>query len=136
MSALEFQLISMFSVEHCCNCGMQFAMLRNYQDRRLEDGKQFFCPAGHPQHYTETEIVKLKKQVEQERKLKEWAQEDAKRARDSRGHAERRVIAMKGIITKTKKRVGHGVCPCCNRTFKQLAAHMKAKHPTYHEEPI
>lgn len=22
-----------------------------------------------------------------------------------------------------------GVCPCCNRTFKQLAAHMKTKHP-------
>jgi hypothetical protein len=24
-----------------------------------------------------------------------------------------------------------GVCPCCNRTFQQLARHMKAKHPGY-----
>jgi hypothetical protein len=22
-------------------------------------------------------------------------------------------------------------CPCCNRTFQQLARHMKAKHPEH-----
>ncbi len=34
---------------------------------------------------------------------------------------------------RTRKRVGSGVCPCCSRTFQQLARHMKAKHPAYTE---
>jgi chemotaxis response regulator CheB len=39
--------------------------------------------------------------------------------------------ATRAQLTKTKKRVANGVCPCCNRTFKQLARHMKAKHPEF-----
>lgn len=31
-------------------------------------------------------------------------------------------------------RVGAGVCPCCKRTFQQLARHMKCKHPKYRTE--
>jgi hypothetical protein len=30
-----------------------------------------------------------------------------------------------------QKRVGNGVCPCCNRTFEDLARHMKVKHREY-----
>lgn len=26
---------------------------------------------------------------------------------------------------------GAGMCPCCRRTFKQLAEHMKSKHPDF-----
>ena len=36
-------------------------------------------------------------------------------------------------LHSVKARVAHGVCPCCNRTFKQLARHMKTKHPDYVE---
>lgn len=28
-------------------------------------------------------------------------------------------------------RANHGVCPCCKRTFSQLARHMKTKHPDF-----
>ena len=31
-------------------------------------------------------------------------------------------------------RVGHGVCPCCNRTFGDLYRHMSTKHPGYAAE--
>jgi hypothetical protein len=27
--------------------------------------------------------------------------------------------------------VKHGVCPCCKRTFENLARHMKGQHPTF-----
>lgn len=33
-----------------------------------------------------------------------------------------------------KKRVGNGVCPCCNRTFENLSRHMSCKHPEYKTE--
>jgi hypothetical protein len=39
------------------------------------------------------------------------------------------VRAARGQLTKFKKRVGRGVCPCCNRHFKDLARHMESKHP-------
>jgi hypothetical protein len=31
--------------------------------------------------------------------------------------------------------VAAGVCPCCKRTVKQLAAHMKEKHPEFVNNP-
>jgi len=43
----------------------------------------------------------------------------------------RRVSAARGRVTKIKRRVQHGVCPCCNRTFSNLASHMKTKHPEF-----
>ena len=47
----------------------------------------------------------------------------------------RRRAAAKGQLTKVKKRVGNGVCPCCTRSFTDLARHMESKHPAYVERP-
>ncbi|HEX9950777.1 MAG TPA: hypothetical protein VGB53_03340 [Rubricoccaceae bacterium] len=50
--------------------------------------------------------------------------------RDERGNQveaerqKRRAAAQKGAHTRTKKRIAAGVCPCCNRTFQDLARHM------------
>lgn len=33
--------------------------------------------------------------------------------------------------TRIKNRVKNGVCPCCNRTFENLARHMQAKHSDF-----
>ena len=37
-------------------------------------------------------------------------------------------------LTRVKNRVSRGVCPNCNRTFKDLARHMASKHPVGTEE--
>lgn len=42
-----------------------------------------------------------------------------------------RVAAYKGQVTKVKRRVSKGVCPCCNRTFENLARNMESQHPAY-----
>lgn len=39
--------------------------------------------------------------------------------------------AAVGQVTKLKNRVGHGVCPCCNRSFGNLARHIESEHPTF-----
>lgn len=42
--------------------------------------------------------------------------------------------SLKSEITKRRKiekRVANGVCPCCNRTFEDLARHMSTKHKDY-----
>jgi hypothetical protein len=35
-----------------------------------------------------------------------------------------------------KKRAVAGVCPCCNRHFRELERHMASKHPKYASEPM
>ena len=122
------QLTVNFTTEVCCNCGMSFAMPTDfYRAARSDTGTWFYCPRGHIQHYTGlSEEAKLRHQLELEKKRTEWAQEDARKAN-------RRASALKGIVTRTKKRLSNGVCPCCNRSFQNVARHMQSKHPDYSE---
>ncbi|MBV6448554.1 hypothetical protein [Nitrosomonas sp.] len=48
---------------------------------------------------------------------------------DQRDAAERSARAYKGQATKIKRRVGRGVCPCCNRHFENLERHMHMVFP-------
>lgn len=68
---------------------------------------------------------------------------DRERSRSGRMAAQRdqaraSAKAHKGAATRARnqrdrigKRVKAGVCPCCNRTFKQLRRHMKSQHPDF-----
>jgi len=102
--------------EICCNCGIAFGVPSDFRDQCKEDEKKYFyCPNGHGQHYSETESHRLKKLLEKERQ-----------------EAERRIqvqIDARKIVEGQLKRLHKGVCPCCNRSFPNLAAHLKTKHP-------
>jgi len=115
----------LFGVEHCCNCGIAFAMPKDFQDRRRNDRAYFYCPSGHAQHYTgKTEAQKLKEELERKNQML-----DAASARANRSELERERIAK--AHKKMRVRVMNGVCPCCNRTFQNLMAHMKSEHPGF-----
>jgi hypothetical protein len=45
--------------------------------------------------------------------------------------AEREASIERDKLARLRKRAKHGVCPCCKRTFQQLARHMKQKHPEF-----
>lgn len=123
-----------FEIIQCANCGISFGLTKDYIRRRREDGEGFHCPSGHSNTYAgKTEVDRLKRELESERKLKEWAQQDATKARERATHQERRANTFKGHLTRTKNRIAGGVCPCCNRTFQNLANHMKHQHPSYAE---
>lgn len=64
----------------------------------------------------------------------EAAPTDAATSTGDQLEAERRAhAATKGQLTKTRKRVAGGVCPCCNRSFVNLGRHMAGQHPDYAE---
>ena len=95
-------------------------------DARRDDGRSFYCPNGHSLSYKGTRH-KL------ERDLK-TAKDRAARERALRDQAEASLRATKGVVTKQRKRlerVANGVCPCCNRSFRDLKRHMQTKHPDY-----
>ena len=109
-----------------CTCGINFAipdaLNRQLLDHPSGSGantKSVYCPLGHRWHY-------LGKSPEQ--KLAD-ERKRTQAVRDLLAAEERSHSATKGQLTKVKKRVAHGVCPCCHRTFANVARHMAAKHP-------
>jgi hypothetical protein len=124
VSALAIQ-IGWQNVCTCCSCGVEFAS--PLLAKRREDGKLFYCPNGHQQHFTDTTELRLQRELENTKRDLDWQ-------RSQRETAEKRLIAQRGQTTKAKnklKRVSNGVCPCCNRTFQNLMRHMDTKHPEF-----
>lgn len=109
-------------IEVPCTCGVWFAIPQRMIDARREDGGTFYCPNGHKLSYGETALDKERKGAG--RLAAQLDQEQA-----ARRATERSLAAQKGATTRLKRRAVAGVCPCCNRTFKQLARHMASKHP-------
>lgn len=111
----------------CGECGVPYAMPVALDDwNKKSPDRTFFCPNGHARHYAGKS---------DEQKLRE-AKEALARERASHGQTAASLKAQRGATTRAKNerdriksRVAHGVCPCCNRTFKQLSAHMQRKHP-------
>lgn len=115
----------------CCSCGILFHVPDDWEKARREDKGRFYCPNGHSLSFTQSEADKLR--LERDRLKQQIAFKDYEIAteRDRRHAVERRVISAKGQITKLKKRAKAGTCPCCNRTFSNMAAHMKTQHPDF-----
>jgi hypothetical protein len=124
--------VAMVSFGNCWCCGVPvYGPYSKYKTCKESDTKNFYCINGHSAVFTESEVDRLKKDLEkaeqakqQAIKKKEWAEQAEKTAR----HAE---AVARGKLKAQSERVKHGVCPCCKRTVKQLAAHMKSKHPNW-----
>jgi len=114
----------------CAECGILFSAPSPYIAARRKDGDAFHCPNGHYLTFGEGETEKLRRERD---RLKQKQAELHDRHREDLDAERRRTAAAKGQVTKMKRRSAAGVCPCCNRTFKQLAAHMKNQHPSFSE---
>jgi 3-mercaptopyruvate sulfurtransferase SseA len=125
--------------EHQCGtCGVWFAIPDIIIDSCRREGGFFSCPNGHSRGWEkkdcETETDKIRR--ERDRLQQRLAQKDDDIAfqREQRAAAERSAIAYKGQATRLRKHAKAGTCPCCKRTFRQLALHMKHKHPDFSPE--
>ena len=121
--------------ETCCACGMLFAMtviFKNDRLKRTRGDMTFYCPRGHPQHYTgPSEADKLRQERDRLKQNEAYLEDRLRAARRDVEHQKHRANGYKGHATRITKRVKAGVCPCCNRTFKALAEHMARQHPDF-----
>lgn len=116
----------------CANCGVPFGISKDYEQRRREDHREFKCPSGHVNYFPqETDAERLRKQVAQLQTTVEHKDAALATQRERNAALERSRAALRGVHTRTCNRVKHGVCPCCNRTFTDLARHMETKHPAF-----
>lgn len=125
---------------HCYKCGIPFAVPADFKSHLHQSQDIFFCPSGHQQCYSKSTETVLKEKLETERearakeeqRLKAIAFEAQQQAAGWQTQWEKQLQEKKKVAAKlkrTEKRIANGVCTCCNRTFADLAAHMKTKHP-------
>jgi hypothetical protein len=115
------QTVVMLVHIQCYKCGVVFGVPDELNQRHKQKGDSFYCPNGHGQERA------LKDQLARARGRLSTTRERLEFVEHSRN-------SYRGHFNRIKRRVGNGVCPCCNRTFKDLARHMKSKHPSYTPE--
>jgi hypothetical protein len=108
----------------CGECGILFSVPEVWRAEKQGDGSGWFCPNGHSRVYRESDAAKAKRELEAE---KQRHRETLSRLNEAQ--IEKAKVEAKAA--RLVKRTKHGTCPCCNRTFAQLAKHMKSKHPDF-----
>lgn len=116
----------------CASCAFTFAVPESLISRRRADGRDFFCPAGgHRLNFGKSDADRLRDANETLQRRLEAGQATITHLRDQVDATERARRAQVGVNTKLRKRVAHGVCPCCRRTFADLARHIAGQHPDF-----
>lgn len=110
------------TVMECGECGIQFSVPETWRAEKQHNGSGWYCPNGHSRVYRETDVDKLKRVLAEEQRRHA---QTLSRLNEAEA-AERKV---QKAMRRMQKRSAAGLCPCCNRTFQQLARHMKTKHP-------
>ena len=123
-----FEVATAYIAIECGGCGTPFAMSRSFYDQRRKDHKGWYCPSGCRRYYSS------ESKEEQLRRERDTEREENNGLRYRIDHANRSRAALKGQVTKIKRRVGNGVCPCCQRQFQDLKRHMHSQHRNWSEE--
>lgn len=128
----------------CCACATPIWMSKQFIRNRRDDHQGFYCPNGHCQSFHgKSEEEKLREQLKAEREAKAALQretailaQDLTVEREARKSVQRKLSTTKATLTKTRKRVAGGVCPCCTRSFTNLRRHMATKHPDFAQQEV
>lgn len=114
----------------CPTCGVlhavPHAMLEDARERR--GSAVLYCPGGHGWRFTGQTDAELLDQ-ERERTARLTAQLDQERATSRAQRAA--TVRARHERDRLGERARAGMCPCCRRSFRALAAHMAAKHPDW-----
>lgn len=113
----------------CGHCGVAFGLSKDYQARRRNDHKTFYCPNGHNRYYPQQS---REERLQDER---DRLQRERDRQASKIDHLSRSRAALRGKVTLLKRRAASGKCPCCSKRFSDLASHMHDVHPGYGVEP-
>lgn len=97
-----------------------------YDSAKRSSKITFYCAYGHPQIFSEGESDLDIVRRERDQLKQQLAQRD-----DEISVQARLITNLKTQRKVVARRIGNGVCPCCNRTFAQLARHMAHKHPDF-----
>lgn len=122
----------------CPNCQTVHGVEQHIYDaaQQRNEKMSLYCPNGHGWHYPkgDSQTTILRRERDRARQALAERDDTIEQEREWRKQSERSASAYKGQVTKIKKRVGKGVCPCCNRQFQNVHKHMESQHPEYSSE--
>lgn len=109
----------------CGECGATFAATESFVAARRADHRTFYCLNGHARHYPQ------KSEAEKLRDRLRITESQLTHTQDQLQATEYQRRAQKGQVTRLRNRIAAGVCPCCNRSFQDVRAHMQGQHPEF-----
>lgn len=117
----------------CPKCAITFAApKRMLEDARDDRSITLYCPAGHSLHWPgASREEKLERELKRQKDRAAFQVARAEQAEASRRAHKAAATRARNQRDRLGKRAQAGVCPCCNRTFKQLARHMAGQHPDF-----
>jgi hypothetical protein len=127
--------------DNCPNCGVRHAFPRSlYIKARDEQPKRpgvttyatIYCPNGHAWHYvsqTEADLLRRERDLLKQQAAQKDDEISGLRSEWNKSEAARAATERK--LATHKKRASAGTCPCCRRTFQNMASHMKTAHPDF-----
>lgn len=132
MSSIAISVDVELTTMNCGECGGTYAINERYRRQKYEKGGYWNCPYCQCSWgYGESEVARLRKDLDREKTRRSWAEQNLESAREDAEIAERRRVAQKAATTRLKNRVKAGQCPCCRRHFHSLYDHMRNEHPDY-----
>jgi chromosome segregation ATPase len=124
-------MATIFDELSCTSCGCLFGMPQGYLNNRRGDKAAFYCPNGHSMSYRESEADKLRRERDRLKQEAARLEEENAAAQLALDVARDRMQKAEKANKRLKKRTSAGTCPCCNRTFGNMAEHMKHQHPEF-----
>lgn len=112
-----------FEPTTCCTCGLTFAVPIAWYRKKRETHERFSCPNGCKLEFSaKTELDRMREETK-------TVQAQLNEERHLRLVRERELEKLNKDKAELESRISRGQCPCCKRTFKHLARHMRSKHP-------
>lgn len=112
----------------CGTCAVLHAFPAIIYDTAREQGGFWSCPNGHSRGW---ERGKDHTALEVTRRERDRLKQENARLAEEAAAAERKRLTAERAVKRHKTRTAAGLCPCCNRSFVKLRAHIATKHPEY-----
>src|SRR5215510_9830604 len=98
----------------------------------------FYCAYGHPQVFCtgESRLDAMRRERDQAIQRVAQREDHIRQLNNDLAHVTKQREELRRETRKVRARISHGVCPCCNRQFVNMAKHMKSKHPNYEAEKV
>ena len=124
------QVMMELEVETCW-CGMPFALPKDLRYQARNRGHTIYCPLGHTVTWKETEETRLRRERDRLKQETARLEDERREAIESANRETARADKAERKAKKLTKRAAAGTCPCCQRTFANMATHMKRQHPDF-----
>jgi hypothetical protein len=115
-------------VKQCGTCAVRHTVPEIVYNSYLAEGGYWHCPNGHARGFRKGTDEIEKENVRRER---DQLKQNAARLEEEASLALVRAEKAEAANKRLKKRSSAGTCPCCSRTFANMAEHMKHQHPQF-----